>query len=154
MANVRHSTEECVEMMFLYGKCNRNVVATSAVFHEIFPIVHSLSEHCTSDCYQISWNGFGMPEKILLTGSFCYRRTKLLRHPGQRECFSKCFHPATRRYVANMSANSVNRVLKRYKQHPYKCKQVQELHGDDFDRRKDFCHWFITQEGINPVFAC
>ena len=24
-------------MMFLYGKCNRNVVATSAVFHEIFP---------------------------------------------------------------------------------------------------------------------
>lgn len=141
-------------MMFLYGKCNRNVIATSAAFHESFPNRPKPSQ---STVHRIV-------TKFLATGSVCRKKYSQRDRPVTGEQNSTDILASVNAFPrvsirqraegANVSKTSVHRVLKRYKQHPYKCQRVQELHGDDFDRRKDFCHWFMTQEDNNPDFSC
>lgn len=43
---------------------------------------------------------------------------------------------------------SVQRVLKKYKFHPYKIRLVQELNEDDFDRRLQFCE-VMSERALN-----
>jgi hypothetical protein len=61
------------------------------------------------------------------------------------------------RKIAQESAigrSSVHRILQRHKFHPYKTHIMQELHGDDTDRRMEICKWFSeTREQQNTLEA-
>ncbi|KAJ8922531.1 hypothetical protein NQ315_007561 [Exocentrus adspersus] len=50
--------------------------------------------------------------------------------------------------VTGMSRTSFQRILKKYKFHPYKIQLVQELNEDDFDRRLQFCE-IVSERAIN-----
>lgn len=53
-----------------------------------------------------------------------------------------------------VSYTSVQRVLKKYKFHPYKIRLVQELNEDDFDRRLKFCEIMSERALNNDNFPC
>ena len=53
--------------------------------------------------------------------------------------------------ATGVSRTSVQRILKKYKFHPYKIRLVQELNEDDFDRRLQFCE-IMTQRAIDGNF--
>lgn len=50
----------------------------------------------------------------------------------------------------NTSKNTVSRLLRKLKYHPYKVHLVQELSDDDFDRRAEFCETMIDRSNANP----
>lgn len=54
---------------------------------------------------------------------------------------------------AGISTNSVGRILKLHKFHPYKIKLVQELVEDDFDRRIQFCENIMEINIRDPTFV-
>lgn len=54
----------------------------------------------------------------------------------------------------NISKSSLHRILKKmHKFHPYKMILVQMLGEDDFERRSEYCDWFIGKNQRNPQFA-
>ena len=54
--------------------------------------------------------------------------------------------------VSGVSRTSVQRILKKYKFHPYKIRLVQELNEDDFDRRVQFCEIMSERAMQNENF--
>lgn len=54
---------------------------------------------------------------------------------------------------AGVSQSSVWRILHKHHFHPYKVHLVQELHGDDTDRRKQFCEWFLAETDRSILFS-
>jgi transposase len=52
-----------------------------------------------------------------------------------------------------VSQRSVLRILHRHHFHPYKVHLVQELHGDDLDRRKEYCEWFLRNSDLSIFFS-
>ena len=62
-------------------------------------------------------------------------------------------HLSLRRVALNqeISKNSVHRILKSIKFHPYKMHLVQELNEDDPDRRNEFCDLMIDRIDRDPT---
>ena len=52
-----------------------------------------------------------------------------------------------------MSKTSVHRILKLHKFHPYKIHLVQALHGNDTDRRLEFCEWVCNHMDSSILFS-
>jgi len=52
-----------------------------------------------------------------------------------------------------ISISSVHRILKIQKFHPYKVHLVQALHGDDTDRRLEFCEWVCNHLDSSILFS-
>ena len=52
-----------------------------------------------------------------------------------------------------ISKSSVHRILKAQKFHPYKVHLVQALHGDDTDRRLEFCEWVRNHMDPSILFS-
>ena len=47
-----------------------------------------------------------------------------------------------------VSRRCIQKILKVNHFHPYKVQLVQELHGDDYERRMKFCEWVLQQPDI------
>ncbi|EZA61807.1 hypothetical protein X777_10290, partial [Ooceraea biroi] len=54
--------------------------------------------------------------------------------------------------VQGISKTSVLRILKRHSFHPYHIALHQELHGNDFINRIEFCQWALQQLEVNEFF--
>lgn len=50
-----------------------------------------------------------------------------------------------------VSRTSIQRILKTHKFHPYKVQLTQSLHEDDFDRRLEFCEWFLQHGFVKSI---
>lgn len=53
----------------------------------------------------------------------------------------------------DISDRSLCRVLKRLKYHVYHPRLVHALHEDDFDRRLEFCEWYLWCAEEDPQFC-
>lgn len=64
-------------------------------------------------------------------------------------------HISTRQLArsSGISQSSILRILHRHKFHPYHVSLHQELHGDDFQNRVDFCNWAEEQINNNRDFV-
>ena len=59
------------------------------------------------------------------------------------------------RHVAEIKGTchqSVLKILKQHRFHPYKIQRHQTLSDDDFDRRIEFCEWALQKFDNNPYF--
>ncbi|EZA50914.1 hypothetical protein X777_10741 [Ooceraea biroi] len=63
-------------------------------------------------------------------------------------------HISSRQIQRNtgISKTSVLRILKRHSFHPYHIALHQELHGNDFINRIEFCQWALQQLEVNEFF--
>lgn len=152
MEAIYYSKDECVELILMYGECGRNIKATARAYQQRFPEHNQPSESTI----------LRIVTKFRETGSVGRKKYSQRERPITNEEASIDIVASVevaprvsirqRADAANMSRASVHRILKREKVRPYKCHRVQELHGDDFDRRTAFCGWFMNQEGENPDF--
>src|ERR1043166_8520185 len=64
-------------------------------------------------------------------------------------------HTSTRKVAeeVGISQSTVERILKRHCWRPYKAHLVQDLSGQDFQRRIDFCLWLEAMEQLDPGFC-
>lgn len=131
-----YTIAERVEMIFIYGAENRCFARTAAVFNERHRernVGHKYIRELVAKFEEI--------------GSVCNKKRnepRLLNDAAQIEVLGEvAMAPTTSlRTVADqtgLSRESVRKVLKLHKFHPYKPLITQELGDDDPDRRIEFC---------------
>lgn len=54
--------------------------------------------------------------------------------------------------LTGISRQSILKILHRHKYHPFHISLHQELHGNDFRLRVEFCEWAVQQIQVNPNF--
>nr|WP_253308897.1 DUF4817 domain-containing protein [Rickettsia endosymbiont of Ceutorhynchus assimilis] len=151
LANMEYlSIAAKVEIILIYGECQRSVVNAVALYAERFPDRNAISR---ASFYRVvkefKENGSVQPKKrrrrATTTGE--NNEVAVLAAVAVNPCISS-------RRIANdsgISKTSILRILKRHKFHPY-ISLHQELHGDDFANRVTFCQWARERTDLDEHF--
>lgn len=142
-----YSTAERVEIILIYGMENRCALRTARTYNERHP-GQNLSHACVRN----------LVAKFEATGSVNNQKTvqpRLLNEAAQIEVLGLfAANPTMSTRQAGMqtglSHESVRKVLKRHKFHPYKMKILHELGDDDPDRRIEFCEAMTQRITAEP----
>lgn len=142
-----YSIPERVEIIFIFGSQNQCYLRTAQIFNERHPDKH-VSHVYIRD----------LVEKFRETGSVQNKKRdapRLLNEASQVEVLGQfAIEPtASTRQVSTMtglSRESVRKVLKLHKFHPYKTQILQELGDDDPDRRIEFCELMTERIRVEP----
>jgi len=148
------TTHERVELVFMFGRDGATYRSVAEEFNRTHPEREKPLNH-TTVCRLI--------KRFQETGSVadrerCGRRksatdeetsTMVLANVGRSPVKSvrKISQELT------ISKSSVHRILKTQKFHPYKVHLVQALHGDDTDRRLEFCEWVCNHLDSSILFS-
>ena len=144
--------EEQVDMILIYGECQRNSVQARILYSERYPdrILPS-RQTFTNVC-----------NKLRQTGCLSTRKSdckKKVTHEGNEvgvlAMVARNPHVSSRQIEreSGVSKRSVLRILHRHKFHPYHLSLHQELHGTDFVNRVRFCEWAQQQIRNNESFV-
>jgi transposase len=140
------SCEERVNLVFLYAKMNASYRDVAAEFNRLHPARPPL-QHTTLQRLITRFKSIGRADDLPRSGrphiatgeEACTAVLASLTHTP-RQSLRKLSHHC------GISTTSVYRICKKYRFHPYKVQLTQELHGDDMDRRMEFCEWYCMQE--------
>jgi hypothetical protein len=146
--------DEYLEMVIMYGECNRNANEATRQYAIRFP----QRNHPSSNAFlrliaRAGTTGSLMPQKNGLVGV-----PRTARTPEVEEMALDAFlqEPTTSiRTISRLygvSKSLVQRVLKENHQHPYHYTQVQHLQPQDYPARVEFCQWLLRQHADNPNF--
>lgn len=136
----RHTVDEKIEMIFLYGEARRNLQQARNLYAEKFPNRRTPSKMSFSRIIkQFSEDGSVQPKK--------HARKRTATTEDHEIVVLAAVHndphvsSRTLADDAGMSKSSILRILKRYHFHPYHISLHQALHGNDFMHRMTFCRW-------------
>lgn len=148
----QYTTQEKVEIIFLYGLCDRSVRRTVREYVARFPNArHPLPARIKD-----------IVARFQETGSVLSRKRP--GHPRRVRdedtevdviaYFNANPQSSIRAFatVSGISRSTIHRILSSVKFHPFHCHIHQSLHGNDFQRRLDFCNWLLNQLSENPKF--
>ena len=146
-----YSNEECLEMVLIYGECQRNAQLAEREYQRRFP-----------DARHPDWRTIvDVVQRLRDHGRF-HRprpgRTRTATDPEHEVDVLAAFeadpHASTRAVAeeSGLSTTSVWRIVNRQKFHPYRVHLIQDLHGDDNMRRQEFCLFFQIQMERQPDF--
>lgn len=145
------SVEQRVELVLLYGECNRNAEATARKFNSINAGVKPISSR------YVRW----LLQKFQKTGivSDAKRTGKPAVCTDDISAFSVIQETeenpgsSTRRIAqcCGISRSSVSRILKREKFKRFVEHQLHQLHVEDLERRYDFCRLFLDRIDVSSV---
>lgn len=131
-------------MVLVYGECRRNVNNALQVYAERYPDRRTPSRR----------SFYRVVTHFVQDGSVQPRQRRRQRSATSEEndtavLAAVAFNPhVSSRNIAResgISQTSVMRILHRQKFHPYHVSLHQELHGNDFARRVQFCEWAHQQ---------
>lgn len=143
--------EEQVDMLLIYGECQKNSVRAKNLYAERYP-------HRSQPSRQTFKN---VCDKLRQTGSLGVRKSERQKQVINEEMeisvlasVSRNPHISSRQIEreSGISRRSILRILHRHKFHPYHVSLHQELHGNDFMNRVAFCRWAIRQIQNNESF--
>lgn len=136
-------TEKC-DMITIYCECRKNAVQARLLYEERYPERNTPSRRTFTNTYRL----------FRSTGSVHARQYKR-KNPTTNEdneinilaAIAVNPHVSTRKIAreAGISQSSVIRILARHKFHPFHISLHQELHGNDFQNRINFCQWGLLQ---------
>jgi transposase len=142
------TTYERVELIFLAGKLNCSNRSIAKVFNEAHPNRTPIAQGTVGKIIK----------RFRETGSVHDRaRSGRPRSSTDEDSAARvvdCVLNSPKKSIRKLSQEtsvcrrSIQRILKKNNFHPYKVHLVQELHGDDTDRRMEFCQWFLAQENL------
>lgn len=147
-----YSFAEKVEMLLIFGEVKRNASQAANLYAERFP------ERPHPDRKSFS----NLVDQLKETGSLKYKKSKSDIPPVTHELNQALVlnlvendHQISSRKIAEemqISRRSVGRILKTHKYHPFHIELHQELHGEDFQNRVNFCQWAEDQIARNNAF--
>ncbi|KAJ3662182.1 hypothetical protein Zmor_006538 [Zophobas morio] len=148
------SNEEYLEMMLIYGECNRNAAAAVREYTGRFPnrrhphqhVFHRLLHRAREEgSFQPSRKGrAGAPRNVRV---------------GAEEQVLENMEADPRRSVrcvaqmSGCSRSTTHRILQERRLHPYHYTRVQHLRPTDYPRRVHFAQWLLRQNELNPDFS-
>lgn len=130
-------------MIFVYGKARRNALEACGLYAERYPD----RNHPSYMTLLRIVNSFVEDGSLKRTRQ---RRRTVTQENAEVDILAAVAvnpHISSRQLAqsSGISKTSVLRVLHRYKFHPYHVSLHQELHGDDFQHRVQFCNWAQQQ---------
>lgn len=140
------SREQCVNMIYVLGECDRNCLLASRCYAQKYPG----ERHPPAASFE------RLKERFETTGSVNY--TKLMREQRVTNEENALMvvaavvenpHQSTReisQQIVDMSHTSVHRILKSNKFHPYHIQKHQKLFPRDLENRMQFCEWVNNKE--------
>lgn len=147
------SLQEKIEIILIYGEARRSVSRAIRLYAERHP-----GERVPSRCsiYRIVQH-FKTDGNV---GTTKRNRRRIVTNAGGANevnilaAVNVNPHVSTRELEreSGISRSSILRILKQHKFHPYHIKLLQELHGDDFNRRLAFCNWARNKVMQNNEF--
>ncbi|EFA12076.1 hypothetical protein TcasGA2_TC006883 [Tribolium castaneum] len=147
--------DEYCKMLIIYGQCNRNANEAAREYARRFPQRTQPSANAFLRLVESTRRtGSLLPQKKGLVGARRRART-----PETEEQVTEAFFqdPTTSiRTVSRLhgvSRNSIQRILKENRQHPYHYTRVQHLHPQDYAARVKFCQWLLRQHAENQNFV-
>lgn len=142
-----YSNAEKAEMILIYGECRQNAAEACRVYAERYPD----REHPTCRTFQ------NIYRQLYATGMVVARR-RVRNRPVTGEAgavgvlAAVAVNPRmSTRDIARaggLSQSSVMRILHRHCFHPYHVSLHQQLHGNDFHHRVQFCQWALTENAL------
>jgi hypothetical protein len=140
------SQQEKINIIFTYGECHRCYRAAARILQarqgndkfsemNIKRIVKLFED--TGSVKELPRVRYALPKNINFQNAVVDEVTE---NP----------HTSTRAVAAtlNVSQSTIIRTLKALKFHPYKMILQQELHGEDFQKRTEFCNFIQRQNGV------
>lgn len=129
--------EEFVQMVYCIGEAEGNVLLASRIYRAKHPDLRSPR----TDTIQ------KLKERFEESGSVSYKKRKDVSRITEEQVLEVLLsieenpNTSTREMAReiDMSKSTVNRILHKHKFHPYHMELHQELYGDDFGRRVEFC---------------
>jgi predicted transcriptional regulator len=146
-----YSNEEKVEMLLIYGECGKNSARALQLYAARYPEKTTISTHLDTSRHMFA----RQIENLCETGSINPRkrnrrktRTDEAAEVAVLGAVANNPHLSTRQIesYSGISKTSVHRILKRHKFHIYHVSLHQELNGNGFQNREQFC------QGIPFIF--
>lgn len=148
----QYSVTELVDIVFCYGLANENSAVCATLYNDRYPLRRHPSPRTIRKII----------ERFQETGSVTAR-------PRQGRPTTVANDDTTTVILATVAANpniscraiagdvgcsrsAVQRVLHANKFHPYRLHCHQELHGNDFNIRAEYCNWVLTEIEKNHHF--
>lgn len=149
---MRFTNEEMVDMILIYGECRKNARAAQQLYAERFPN----RQHPSHQSF------INTTERLLNTGSLSARqrlRGRSVTHEGAEVAVLAAValnpHASSRdlERQIGISRTSALRILHRHKYHPFHISLHQELHGNDFQHRMEYCQWVLQHGHVFPRYV-
>lgn len=147
-----YENREYTQMIYIYGECHQNARATARVYAERFPLRRH-PNHTTI---------LALAHRFETTGSVAANRAdvgRVVQDHRFAENVLDILHAdprlSTREIGLRMGRHhsSVHRVLKDEHLHPFHYTPVQELFPQDYERRREYCEWLLTQHELDENFV-
>lgn len=145
------TNEDCLNLIIIYGECNRNISRTCRTFNERYPNSPRANRNMLRK----------LLENCLNNGSFKSKREK--EHSVIKEdneimvlAYFNANSTASLREAERdlgLCKSSIHKILLKNKWHPFKYTQVQHLRDTDPERRVAFCEWMLTKIEENQNFT-
>lgn len=145
--------EERIDMIFTLGECSQNSFLASRVYAQKFPD----RNHPRPAVFERLLNQFKE------SGSVCYKKPKKAKPVTENEenVFTVIGSVIENPNISqsqisentSISQASISRILRAHSFHPYKIQLCQELYGNDFYNRSEFCMWVLEKAGENENFS-
>lgn len=151
MANSGFTNEDFLNLILIHGECNKVVERTCRMFRERFPdkprptkdIVNRLLHNCKTHG---KFRNPSMKMKPLLNNenveitvlAFFQIHPEASLRQAEREL--------------GYSRNSMQRILRKHKWHPFSLQLVQHLKPEDLRRRVEFCEFILVKVGEDSNF--
>lgn len=144
MSNLNYSNEEYLNLICLYGQCNKNISRTCDLFAEKYPNVATPNRRFVRQ----------VVENLISFGSFKSTTTKIRPVLNDEDTaitvlgYFTAYPNASLRDAQRdlgIPFKSIHRILRKYKFKPYSYSLVHNLWLDDPCRRIRFCEFFLTK---------
>jgi hypothetical protein len=144
--------DELVQMVYALGEGDRNCLLASRIYRQKF-----------SENRQPSAKAFRrLKNRFEDTGNVFYKK-KIFENKAvsneenemnvlltlQENPYLSCRQMEAQ---LDISKSSVNRIVRKHKYHPYHISLHQDLHGNDFGNRMDFCNFVLHKINQDPMF--
>lgn len=146
------SGEELVNMMYVFGECNKNCLLASRVYAARYPTLI----HPEPRAFERVRLHFERTKSVLPP-----KRVRLQRKSNEEvenEVMQRIVedpHISVRKIKneIGVSKSSVHRIIQKNKFHPYHIQLLQEIDETDKLNRRQFCEWINNQIEIQPTFS-
>lgn len=148
-----YSREHQIDMLLIYGECRKNARNAARLYQERFPdrdapshtyypwLVQHLKNENIGDIHANGniGNGFIVSEEVEINvlAYIEYDRTASVRELGE---------------LCNICHESARKILKKHGFKSFKYQIHHHLYENDFQRRLNYCNWFLNNYNMNPVF--
>lgn len=146
------SLEELTDMLWVLGECSRNCLLATRVYHQRFPERRPPPKTSFEK----------LMERFNRTGSVKYESHEKPKTITTEDMELSVLlttyddpHLGTRDIARrqSISRRSVQRILHKYKMHPYHIQLHQELINNDYQRRVAFCEWALQKIRTTTCFS-